>query len=308
MLPSAAASRGAVATRAAGGRATGQAGSDAAAEVATAANADGAMEDEDDDDVGERLGAGAGGSAGAAGAGGSAGAAAAPHAPATPAAPRPTWAQGSSSDPIALPAHVPELAFFFGAILFSEPVRRFAQRMQDAIVFEHDFPDGARVNVLEDLHITLVPSVFPRSRAAFVRDALVRAVQDSRCEPFQVRLVGTAAFGRSVIWAAPSFDPPRAPAAMQLTFLRRWFGQEARQRPPWTPHATLLKTKRLPGRAGKGEKPALAVDHGKYSRSFRSQPDADVRCLVTSVQLLISCGTPSYVRVGPPVPLFRRGE
>jgi len=204
-----------------------------------------------------------------------------------------------------LPAQVPETAFFFGAVVLSDSVRRFARGVQDAMVREYALPERARVNVLDDLHITLVPSMYPRSRAAEVRGALVGAVADARCEPFDVRLVGVATFGDAVVWGVPAFQPSHAPHAMQRAFGRRWLGPPpAKERARWTPHATLLKTKRVPRDPGTGRKPRLLVDTDKYSRVFLEQPDEHVRCRVSAVQLLISCGTPQYVRVGPPVPLF----
>ena len=122
--------------------------------------------------------------------------------------------------------------------------------VQNAIVSSFNLPDRARVNVTDDLHVTLL--VLNLQNQEEERRVLDTLEATKHVGPAHRVLFGADSIGRfrdQVIWARPQFadldDRDRLEAWRLLLFERlKDFVKDGSR--SWTPHATIIKTKAVP--------------------------------------------------------------
>jgi 2'-5' RNA ligase len=172
-------------------------------------------------------------------------------------------------------------------------------RAQDVVIKDFQLPARVRVNVMNDLHVTVtllsLSSAEAEARALQIFEALKHLGPPRSID---IGVHGIDRFGESVLWARPVF-----PNGGQFRSLLEWRKAANRElkdlilhdRRPFIPHATIAKTSRL----GRGAKTAAITDDiVKAANALLPEPFPPQR--VSSLTLL-SCRKDSdgrYIRCG----------
>jgi 2'-5' RNA ligase len=181
----------------------------------------------------------------------------------------------------------------------NEDLTSKVRTIQDDIVNRFGLPDRARVNVKDDLHISLLvlnlPSKEDESRVLSVLEN-TRQFGPSR---IRVGIDTINRFGDSVLWARPRFAE-----LCEHANLAQWRSELSEHlvefvcdaKRDWHPHATILKTK-----AVRSPKPILSEEMASHGHNILQAIGANEGvCDVTGLSLL-SCAKSSdgaYLRCG----------
>ena len=122
--------------------------------------------------------------------------------------------------------------------------------IQDTIIEKHGLPKGIKVNVKDDLHITLMTLSLDSEEAEnLVLDA-VRRTKESGPSSLSIGMSGISNFGTRVMWARPAF--PNQDEFLKMSAWRELVLESMRDLccdsdRDWSPHATIMKTSKLRG-------------------------------------------------------------
>jgi hypothetical protein len=135
----------------------------------------------------------------------------------------------------------------FLCLLLSDNVKMTStmQRVQDEIVENFSLPQYARVNVLNDLHVSIsILSLKSREEESLVLSIVEQTRMDG-LNKVSMGLTGISRFRSDVVWGKPSFRYIEEYRAMQEwrrvlnNALEEYVIDGVR---PWVPHATIMKT------------------------------------------------------------------
>jgi len=120
--------------------------------------------------------------------------------------------------------------------------------VQNAVVEQFRLPPEIRVNVKDDLHVTLmVLSLQSDEEEKYVLQVVEQSKELGPANGISTNFNGLGRFGGQVLWARPDF-PKREEYLKMLEWrnhIHRSLIEFSCDNRPWSPHATIMKTSKL---------------------------------------------------------------